>query len=363
VASVGPQRIRIARGIRLGAGELSILVAAAAYGVSTTLSVAALNGVRPADLLAVELGGGAAVLVGAAAWTGRLRWRGAPRQLLLGCLVPGLAFLLGDLGLARTSASAGSLLLATDPLLSVLLAIVVLGERLHGRAIGALAVGFAGSALVAFEPDSGPGADMTVGNLLVVGAVFTGAVFLVATRRYSQDSDGLNAGAWQTTGGALSAIPFVAVTWSSGGSQLGAAGTAPLAACAGVLSCGVVAGVAFNRGIGLVPAARAGQLANLTPAVGMLMAVVLLGERPTVLKLAGGAAILVGLVLLLRSAPASEQRQPMADLADSEPAAVIESPAPGTRKMEVIMLANSASLREKNGTASPSMRAGSTCTP
>ncbi|WP_220386517.1 EamA family transporter [Frankia sp. ArI3] len=120
-------------GIRARVGELSILISAAVDGVGTTVSVAALQAVRPADLLAVELGGAAVVLLGAAASTGRLHRRGAGRQLLLGALVPGLAFLLGDLGLARTSASNGSLLLAAEPLLSVLLAVVVLRERLPGR--------------------------------------------------------------------------------------------------------------------------------------------------------------------------------------------------------------------------------------
>ncbi|WP_255355947.1 EamA family transporter, partial [Frankia sp. CpI1-P] len=248
-------------GIRARVGELSILISAAVDGVGTTVSVAALQAVRPADLLAVELGGAAVVLLGAAASTGRLHRRGAGRQLLLGALVPGLAFLLGDLGLARTSASNGSLLLAAEPLLSVLLAVVVLRERLPGRGVVALAVGLAGGALVALEPGvDRPGGGVMAGNLLVLGAVVAAAVFLVATRRYSDVDDGVNASAWQTTGGALSTAPFAAVAWIEGGSRLGTAGVTAWAACAAVALCGVVAGVAFNQGIGRVPAARAGQL-------------------------------------------------------------------------------------------------------
>src|SRR6185312_15287320 len=118
----------------------------------TTLSVVALRAVRPADLLAVEIAGAALVLLVTAAVRGRLRRRGALRQMLVGVLVPGLAFLFGDLGLARTSASSGSLLLAAEPLLSVLLALLVLGERLSRRAVVALLVGLAGGVLVATEP-------------------------------------------------------------------------------------------------------------------------------------------------------------------------------------------------------------------
>jgi drug/metabolite transporter (DMT)-like permease len=221
--------------------------------------------------------------------------------MLAGALVPGLAFLFGDLGLARTSASSGSLLLAAEPLLSVLLAVAVLGERLSGRSVPALVVGLAGGALVAFEPGGPAGADTTAGNVLVLLAVVAAAVFLIATRRFNDGGDGLNESAWQSTGGLLSIVPFVILSWSTGGTRLGAVGAEGWLACMAVVVCGVVGGVLFNRGIGRVPAARAGLLGNLTPVVGTLTAVVFLGDRPSLLQLVGGAAILAGLVLLLRS--------------------------------------------------------------
>jgi drug/metabolite transporter (DMT)-like permease len=292
---------RVAAGIRLGSGEQALLVAAALYGVSTAVSVVALRQVRPADLLAIELLGAAAVLLLAAALTGRLRRRAALRQMLTGALAPGLAYLFGDLGLARTSASSGSLLLATEPLLSVLLAIAVLRERLRSRAVVALAAGVAGSAFVAFGSGAGDAADdSTLGNLLVFAAAAAAAVYLIAARHLSDDSDGLNASAWQVSGGALTTAPFMVISLAHGGSRLDTAGPTAWAACAAVLLCGVLADVAFNRGIGRVPAARAGQLAYLTPVIGTLTAVVVLGDRPAPLQLAGGVAILAGLALLLR---------------------------------------------------------------
>ena len=288
-------------GPRLRPGEPALLLSAAVYGVSTTVSVVALHDVRPADLLAVEISGAAAMLLITAAVRGQLRRRGAPRQMLLGALVPGLAFLFGDLGLARTSASSGSLLLAAEPLLSVLLALAVLRERLSGRAAVALVVGLVGGALVAFEPGGPSGTDTTLGNVLVLLAVVAAAVFLIATRRFNEDGDGLNASAWQTTGGALSVVPFVAASWSTGGTRLDTVGVAGWLACIAVVVCGALGSVMFNRGIARVPAARAGQLGNLTPVVGTLTAVVFVGDRPSLPQLVGGAAILAGLALLLHT--------------------------------------------------------------
>jgi hypothetical protein len=62
-------------------------------------------------------------------------------------------------------------------------------------------------------------------------------VFLVVTRRYNDDGDGLGANAWQVTGGTVSTAPFVAVAWVGGGSRLATAGAAWMA-CIAVLLCG-----------------------------------------------------------------------------------------------------------------------------
>jgi drug/metabolite transporter (DMT)-like permease len=293
--TAGPRAVRW-----IWSGEASILGAAAVYGLSTTLSVIALHSVRPVDLAAVELCGASVVLLAVAAATGRLTQRGALRQLLLGGLDPGLAFLLADLGLARTSASAGSLLIAADPLLSVLLAVVFLAERLSVRGTVALTVGLSGSALIALKTaDRNASGSATIGNLLVLAGVASAAVFLVAARRFSNDMDSLSASAWQVTGGALITAPFVAWSWHAHGSRLGLANTTGWTTCLVVLLCGALGAAAFNRGIGKVSATRAGQLLNLTPVVGLLTAAALLGERPSAWQLIGGGFTFVGLALVL----------------------------------------------------------------
>ncbi|WP_425573784.1 EamA family transporter [Nocardioides koreensis] len=93
-----------------------MLAAAVAYGVSTSVSV---------------------------------RRRRATRNLFAGSLLPGVAYVVGDLGLARTSASSGSLLLTVEPLLTVVLALVFLRERMPRAAVVALMLGLGGSLIVA----------------------------------------------------------------------------------------------------------------------------------------------------------------------------------------------------------------------
>ena len=280
-------------------GTLSLIGAACAYGVATAVSVAALDHVRPFDLLAVELGGGSLALLGIGLANGKVRRSGAGRNLLIGALTPGLAFLLGDLGLSRTSASAGSLLLAAELPLTVLLSVLFLGERLRGWAWPALLLGLAGSGIVALGSGESGGAATTAGNALVVASVLATGAFVVLTRAYNGD-DGFNASAWQTAGGAVFAAPFVLVSWSYGGSDLTSAGLEGWLSCFGVLATTAIGSVAFNWGISRVPAVTASQLLNLTPVVGFGTAVVVLGEVPSSAQYVGGVLVLLAVVLLVR---------------------------------------------------------------
>jgi drug/metabolite transporter (DMT)-like permease len=287
-----------------GAGELSMLLAAVAYGVSTTVSVAALDVVKPADLVAIELSGAAVALFAVALLSGRVRRAGAGRNFLLGALMPGLAFVLGDLGLSRTSASAGSLLFAADIPISVMLSVLVLREALRGRAVVALVLGLSGSAIVALG-NGGGGTSTTLGNVLVLSSVGASAAFLVVTRKYNDD-DGLNASAWQTFGAAVCTSPFVLIGWWHSGSTLPTAGWEGWGYGLGVLASTAAAGVAFNWGISRVPGVRASQLLNLAPVVGLVSAVLVLDERPAPWQMFGGAVVLLAVVILVRSVEGSD---------------------------------------------------------
>lgn len=280
------------------AGEAAMLVSAVAYGVSTTVSVAALDRIRPVDLVAVELSGAAVALVVVGLVRGTLTLQGAGRNFAIGALMPGLAFVLGDYGLSRTSATAGSLLLAAELPMSVLLAILFLRERLHGWGLGALALGLVGSTVVALGGDSA-GMATTLGNLLVVASVSASAIYLVLTRTFN-GADGLGASTWQTVGAAVCTSPVVILGWSHGGSELASAGWVGWAFALGVLVATAVGSVAFNWGISRVPGVRASQLLNLTPVVGLVAAIVFLRETPSVVQYVGGALVLLAVAVLVR---------------------------------------------------------------
>jgi drug/metabolite transporter (DMT)-like permease len=280
------------------AGEAAMLLSAVSYGVSTTVSVAALDRIRPVDLVAVELTGAAVALLLVGLVLGTLTRPGAGRNFAIGALWRGLAFVLGDYGLSRTSATAGSLLLAAELPMSVLLAILFLRERLSGWGLGALAIGLVGSTVVALGADNA-GTATTLGNLLVVASVSASAIFLVLTRTFN-GADGLGASTWQTVGAATCTSPVVIFGWSRDGSELVSAGWVGWAFALGVLVATAVGSVAFNWGISRVPGVRASQLLNLTPVVGLVAAIVFLRENPTIVQYVGGALVLLAVAVLVR---------------------------------------------------------------
>ena len=131
--------------------------AAISWGLSSATSKVALGQLSPIDLMAIEVGTGAVVLIPLAALRGgtvrssalrssALRgpglWRPRLLYLLLGILEPGLAFLLFDVGLARTSATHAALLLASETLFVVILARLALHERMSSALALAVGAGF-----------------------------------------------------------------------------------------------------------------------------------------------------------------------------------------------------------------------------
>jgi drug/metabolite transporter (DMT)-like permease len=301
-------------GVRLSAhrGELGVAAAAIAFGVGSALTVLALRGLTPADMLVVELGGATLVFMPAAAMTGQLQTRGALRAMAQGVMLPGLTWLLENLGLARTTATSGSLLLGTETLITVALAVLVLRERLGVAGVIALIFGLAGTGLVSLtagEPNA-LARNQTNGNLLVIAAVACGAVYIVWSRRVAHSATpAVGLTAWQFAGSTLAVSPFVALSWATQRSHFTTAGPVPLLAAIAVLASTVAAMIAFNRSISSVSASRAGLMLSLQPVAGAITAVAVLGEPPQAHTAIGGTLIVLGLVVLAGTNPDGQRRQ------------------------------------------------------
>ncbi|HEY2603669.1 MAG TPA: DMT family transporter [Thermoleophilaceae bacterium] len=284
---------------RLADPRLLLIAAAASWGTSTVTSKYALGGLTSTDLVGVEVGVAAVLLLSAAAWRGALRpTRNWPAYAALAFFEPGLTFALFNAGLIHTSATDGALLVSLESLFAVLLAVVLLRERANALFFVAAALGFGGAALVSLE--GGSTSASIGGDLLVIASAVTAAAYAVLARRVSGRDAALTVTAYQFGFALLMALPLVLASHS----RLGHAS-------AGHLAAGVATGVLgsaipflfYNLAVRSVSASRAAVVLNLIPVFAVLAAFALLGERPGVPQLVGGALIVAALALVSGDAP------------------------------------------------------------
>jgi O-acetylserine/cysteine efflux transporter len=274
--------------------QLLLIGAAVSWGTSTVTSKYALDDLTATDLLGVEVGVAAVLLVAAAAFSGALRpsrhWRA---YATLAFFEPALTFALFNSGLAHTSASDAALLVSLESVFSVLLAVLLLRE--HAGAVVAIAatLGVGGAALVSAGGDSTNA--WIGGNLLVIAAVLAASMFVVLARRVAGRDPALTVTAHQFVFAFAMVLPVTLV----GHSHLMHASAGHLAAgfATGVLGSAVPF-VLYNQAVRSIPASRAAITLNLIPVFGVLSALVFLGERPGLPQLVGGLLILAAIRLV-----------------------------------------------------------------
>ncbi len=196
-----------------------------------------------------------------------------------------------------SSAHVASLVTSSSPAFIALLALPVLGERLRGAQIWAIALAL-GGAVVVMAPGAGGGATPR-GVLMLVLAAVTWAVYTVLNRRL-----GRRQGLWfitvtTTSFGFLALIPasgaILSLPWSHYGVGL-YLGIAYI----GFVST-AIAMYLWNYGFTQMPAATASLFLFVQPIVGTVLGVLALGERLSPWLWPGALLIMAGVVLALRN--------------------------------------------------------------
>ncbi len=280
---------------------LLVVAATACWGCGTVLSKQVLDrGVPPLTLLAIELAASCLVLVLATGVLGLAPARSPAlgRLAALGILNPGIAYALGLLGLLTITASMSVLLWATEPILILLLARLVLGERIGVLTATAVAIALVGVVLVVHRPGA---SGATTGIILSLAAVSACALYSVLTRRWLLDDSSLTVVLAQQLTALACAVVVTAFVIATAGVELGLptdATTWALACLSGTVYYGFAFWL-FVSGLRGVPASTAGSLLPLIPVFGVAASHVV-GER-----LGGGqwvgAAIVVGATTVVAS--------------------------------------------------------------
>lgn len=215
------------------------------------------------------------------------------RLMLMG-LLGGAAFTLAmNAAVAITGATVTAFVAGLYAVLAAALAIPVLGERLERLTLAALLAALFGTLLLA---DLTLNAETVAGIGLALVAAASFGLYLVLSRGWAR-SRGLS--------GAVVGLSSLAMTGVAGLAAvvLAAEPMVPDAPRADALVAiawlalgpGVVAAVLVVAGMRLLPARLASAFLLLNPPTAALLALVLLGERLTVLQLIGGACVLAAM--------------------------------------------------------------------
>src|SRR6266498_4400017 len=282
-------------------GILCGLAAASIWGGMYVVSKVVLEIIPPFSLVSLRL------LLGALTLVIVLFIRGFPKisrkQLWqvfgVGVIGYGISLSLQFLGTKLSTAANGSLVTSATPAFVLIFAWWLLKEEITFRRFLALFLATLGVVAVIDPRSAQLNPKLFLGNLFLIGAAITWALYSVLVRKVTQDTDVLLFSLLAFLGGLPVTVP--ASAWELSTIPVG---SITLGVLGGVLFLGIIctalAMVLWNTAFAYVDASLASLTFFAQPVVGTLLGWLFLHERITPLFLFGGALIGVGLVISSR---------------------------------------------------------------
>lgn len=286
----------------MGAAYLSAATAAVLWGTSFLLTRIAMSQMGPLAIAALRWWITSIVLMLVVSVSHDARsslcraWREWPLFLALGIIGEGVAYVFQNLALVYTTTVDVGLIMNAYPILSAVLGVWVLKERMSWRAALGLVLGLLGVTFITLGGVWAGDVDIyarILGNGLALLATLAGAFYIVAGKRLVLAYGPLPVtalagliGAWAMTPVAIA--EGVTLYWS---------GEVWLALLGLALGCGVAAYLLWWHAAKQLPISQAGVFLYLTPVVSTLLGVWVLSEPLTLATAAGAGLVLGGMAL------------------------------------------------------------------
>jgi|SRR5271157_129983 len=282
-------------------GLLSGLGAASIWGVMYVVSKVVLDVIPPFSLVALRLILGILTLL--VVLFLRRRWTVTPGRFwrILGVGMVGYGISLGFqfVGTHLSTAADGSLVTSATPAFVLLFAAILLAEKITLRSFLALLIATLGVVAV-IDPRTAQGSpSLFWGNLFLVAAALTWALYSVLIRMVTRSTDVLSTTLIALAGGLPICLPLAgweAVTQGYGKISLAIVG--------GVLFLGIIstalAMYLWNNAFALLDAGLASLTFFAQPVVGVLLSALFLKEPITPLFILGGVLIAIALLISSR---------------------------------------------------------------
>ena len=231
--------------------------------------------------------------------------------IIIGVIGYGISLGFQLVGTKLSSASNGAVVTSATPAFIFLFAYWIWAESISRRRIAALLLSTIGVIIVVDPRSALLSSDQFWGNLSLVGAALTWALYSVLIRKVTQDLNTLAVSFAAFLGGLLVAFPIG--LWENSYQTWG---NITFSVVAGVMYLGIIstglAAFLWNKAFEILDAGVASMTFFAQPIVGAIFAVALLDENLSAFLVIGGALIGIGLWLA-----ASEKTSSQGDLCES----------------------------------------------
>lgn len=201
-----------------------------------------------------------------------------------------------NLSLFYTSASIGSLIQGFIPVCIAIFAVIFLKERLSGLQITGILLSLIGIIIIGLLANQGSGAQSTLkGNLFMILASLAWAIYTVISHKVTS-VDPLKVTIGIAFTGVLFLVPFALFEcWRSGVPSISLKGWLAVIYLGSIGSA--LCYLLYNKAMETMSAAQIGNFLNLDPLVGLIVALVFLGEHINMLQVIGGLLVITGIFL------------------------------------------------------------------
>lgn len=279
-------------------GLLCGLGAASIWGGMYVVSKVVLEVIPPFTLLAIRLILGALALGCMAVFQRKtkLTKNQFRNSFLVGIVGYGISLGFQFVGTKLSTASNAALVTSATPAFILLFAPYLLNEKVTFRGILALAISSLGVVAVIDPRTADLSSSLFMGNLSLLAAALTWALYSVLVRKTARSADLLASSTIMLTGGIPSSILLGLFEINNQG-----IGEITTGIIAGILFLGIIstalAMFLWNYAFAQLPATAASLTFFAQPAVGTLLGWSFLGEKITALFILGGILIGTGLII------------------------------------------------------------------
>jgi drug/metabolite transporter (DMT)-like permease len=219
--------------------------------------------------------------------------RDLPAVFLAGLLAFAVYHVALNYGEVTVSAGSASILIATAPVFTALLAVAFLGERLRALGWFGMGVSFLGSAMISLG--EGEGLRLDPNAALILLAALSTSIYFVLQKPYLEKYGALAFTTYAIWAGTLLTLVYLP-------GLLSEVQTAPLGTTLAMVYLGVfptaIAYITYAYAFSRLPAARAASFLYVIPVMAYVIAWLWLGEIPTSLSVVGGVVTLAGVLLV-----------------------------------------------------------------